>query len=136
SKKRRATKPKVRLGLPDLDQSKEAVIGSLRSPESQRGYRVLRGDLPNVLSFRQTSQVSPRHLRSMRTSANFLCKKSCVISPVRKPFDISASEQKLTEKFLTQRSSKPQSCPPDPSIRAFSDPILSRLNIRLQQVNA
>jgi len=27
------------LGLPDLDQSKAAVIGSLRSPESQRGYR-------------------------------------------------------------------------------------------------
>src|SRR6187431_2880141 len=39
SKKRRPTKPKVRLGLPDLDQSKAAVIGSLRSPESQRGYR-------------------------------------------------------------------------------------------------
>jgi site-specific recombinase XerD len=39
SKKRRATEPKVRLGLPDLDQSKAAVIGSLRSPESQRGYR-------------------------------------------------------------------------------------------------
>jgi hypothetical protein len=31
--------PKTRLGLPDLDQSKAAVIGSLRSPESQRGYR-------------------------------------------------------------------------------------------------
>src|SRR5436190_8764878 len=28
-----------RLGLPDLDQSKASVIGSLRSPESQRGYR-------------------------------------------------------------------------------------------------
>jgi site-specific recombinase XerD len=26
------------LGLPDLDDSKAAVIGSLRSPESQRGY--------------------------------------------------------------------------------------------------
>jgi site-specific recombinase XerD len=26
------------LGLPDLDQSKASVIGSLRSPESQRGY--------------------------------------------------------------------------------------------------
>ena len=32
-------RPKTRLGLPDLDQSKAAVIGSLRSPESQRGYR-------------------------------------------------------------------------------------------------
>jgi len=39
SKKRTARRPKARLGLPDLDQSKEAVIGSLRSPESQRGYR-------------------------------------------------------------------------------------------------
>ena len=37
--KRRGGKPKARLGLPDLDQSKAAVIGSLRSPESQRGYR-------------------------------------------------------------------------------------------------
>ena len=32
-------KAKTKLGLPDLDQSKTAVIGSLRSPESQRGYR-------------------------------------------------------------------------------------------------
>jgi hypothetical protein len=38
SKQQRARKPKTRLGLPDLDQSKAAVIGSLRSPESQRGY--------------------------------------------------------------------------------------------------
>jgi site-specific recombinase XerD len=38
-KSRRRGKPKARLGLPDLDQSKAAVIGSLRSPESQRGYR-------------------------------------------------------------------------------------------------
>src|SRR2546421_5660247 len=30
---------KLRLGLPDLDQSKSVVLGSLRSPESQRGYR-------------------------------------------------------------------------------------------------
>jgi len=37
--KRRGGKPKARLGLPDLDQSKAAVISSLRSPESQRGYR-------------------------------------------------------------------------------------------------
>src|SRR5215471_11488938 len=38
-KPKRAGKPKTRLGLPDLDQSKAAVLGSLRSPESQRGYR-------------------------------------------------------------------------------------------------
>src|SRR5262249_11677965 len=37
SKKR--THPKIKLGLPDLDQAKAAVLGSLRSSESQRGYR-------------------------------------------------------------------------------------------------
>ena len=39
SQKRKITRPKLRLGLPDLDQSKAAVLRSLRSPESQRGYR-------------------------------------------------------------------------------------------------
>jgi len=28
----------ISLGLPDLDQAKASVLGSLRSPESQRGY--------------------------------------------------------------------------------------------------
>src|SRR5262245_31766297 len=37
--KRKFSRPKTKLGLPDLDQSKAAVIGSLRSPESQHGYR-------------------------------------------------------------------------------------------------
>src|SRR5947199_10015180 len=37
--RRKIGRPKTRLGLPDLDQSKAAVIGSLRSPESNRGYR-------------------------------------------------------------------------------------------------
>jgi len=39
TKSRKLRRPKTRLGLPDLDQSRAAVIGSLRSPESQRGYR-------------------------------------------------------------------------------------------------
>jgi hypothetical protein len=38
-KSRKIRRPKTRLGLPDLDQSWAAVIGSLRSSESQRGYR-------------------------------------------------------------------------------------------------
>src|SRR2546427_239198 len=38
-KKQKGRRPKTRLGLPDLDQAKAAVIDSLRSPESQRGYR-------------------------------------------------------------------------------------------------
>jgi len=32
-------RPKMKLGLPDLDQSRSVVLNSLRSPESQRGYR-------------------------------------------------------------------------------------------------
>ena len=36
---RKRHRPKTKLGLPDLDQAKAAVLGSLRSPESQRGYR-------------------------------------------------------------------------------------------------
>jgi len=32
-------RPKTRLGLPDLDHSKSAILDSLRSPESKRGYR-------------------------------------------------------------------------------------------------
>jgi hypothetical protein len=32
-------RPKTKLGLPDLDHSKAAVLDSLRSPESKRGYR-------------------------------------------------------------------------------------------------
>jgi hypothetical protein len=34
----RAKRPKTKLGLPDLDHSKSAVLNSLRSPESKRGY--------------------------------------------------------------------------------------------------
>jgi hypothetical protein len=30
--------PKTKLGLPDLEHSKAAVLNSLRSPESKRGY--------------------------------------------------------------------------------------------------
>jgi integrase len=32
-------RPKTKLGFPDLDHSKSAVLDSLRSPESKRGYR-------------------------------------------------------------------------------------------------
>ena len=35
----KAKRPKVKLGLPDLDHSKAAVPDSLGSPESKRGYR-------------------------------------------------------------------------------------------------
>src|SRR5262249_39074940 len=32
-------RPKTKLALPNLDHSKSAVLNSLRSPESKRGYR-------------------------------------------------------------------------------------------------
>jgi hypothetical protein len=32
-------RPKAKLGLPDLDHSRSAVLDSLRSPDSKRGYR-------------------------------------------------------------------------------------------------
>jgi hypothetical protein len=31
--------PKTKLGLPDLDQAKAAVLGGLHSPQFQRGYQ-------------------------------------------------------------------------------------------------
>jgi hypothetical protein len=34
----KAKRPQTKLGLPDLDHSKSAVLNSLRSPESKRGY--------------------------------------------------------------------------------------------------
>ncbi len=37
--RRKATRPKSKLGLPDLEHAKSAVLVSLRSPESQRSYR-------------------------------------------------------------------------------------------------
>jgi len=39
STKRKLARPKSKLGLPDLEQAKSAVLCSLRSPESQRSYR-------------------------------------------------------------------------------------------------
>ena len=39
AKRHRANRPKTKLGLPDLEHAKAAVLVSLRSPESQRSYR-------------------------------------------------------------------------------------------------
>ena len=38
-KRRKAIRAKSKLGLPDLEQAKSAVLVSLRSPESQRVHR-------------------------------------------------------------------------------------------------
>jgi hypothetical protein len=38
-KSSKTKRPKTKLGLPDLDHSKSAVLDSLLSPESKRGYR-------------------------------------------------------------------------------------------------
>jgi len=39
TKPRKFARVKAKLGLPDLEQAKSAVLASLRSPESQRSYR-------------------------------------------------------------------------------------------------
>ena len=39
SKRRKLARRKTKLGLPDLDHAKAAVLASLHSPESQRSYR-------------------------------------------------------------------------------------------------
>jgi len=39
AKRRKITRLKTKLGLPDLEQAKSAVLASLRSPGSQRSYR-------------------------------------------------------------------------------------------------
>jgi hypothetical protein len=36
---KKSNRPKVKLGLPDLQHAKAAVLVSLRSPESERSYR-------------------------------------------------------------------------------------------------
>jgi hypothetical protein len=38
-KRRKIIHAKRKLGLPDLEQAKSAVLASLRSPESRRSYR-------------------------------------------------------------------------------------------------
>jgi site-specific recombinase XerD len=38
-KSSKVKRPKTRLGIPDLDHSKSAVLDSLHSPDSKRGYR-------------------------------------------------------------------------------------------------
>jgi hypothetical protein len=39
AKRRKANRQRAKLGLPDLEHAKAAVLVSLRSPESQRSYR-------------------------------------------------------------------------------------------------
>jgi len=39
AKRSKSNRPKTKLGLPDLEHAKSAVLVSLRSPESQRSYR-------------------------------------------------------------------------------------------------
>ena len=76
-RKIRTKKPKrhkTKLGLPDLEHVKSAVLVSLRSPESQRSYRrsiedVVAGIARN-LGFRLTKQWSP--------ATGFISKTSCL----------------------------------------------------------
>jgi hypothetical protein len=63
SKKRKLARWKTKLGLPDLDHAKAAVLASLRSPESQRSYRhaitSLLDGIVQSLACPSTRQLSP-----------------------------------------------------------------------------
>src|SRR5215469_17743768 len=50
-------RPKTKLGLPDLDHSKSAVLDSLRSPESKRGYRHAIDEIYSVVLLRAAPVV-------------------------------------------------------------------------------
>jgi len=87
--KRRGGKPKARLGLPDLDQSKAAVIGSLRSPESQRGYRQAIDEFIDWycseprLSFNRTVVLRYRiHLESRNLAAGTINVRLAAVRPL------------------------------------------------------
>ena len=53
-KARRQNRQKIKLGLPDLEHVKSAVLVSLRSPESQRSYRRSIDDFVCWYSFNKT----------------------------------------------------------------------------------
>lgn len=55
-KRRKANRAKSKLGLPDLEQAKSAVLASLRSPESQRSYRRIIEDF--VYCYRSEPRLS------------------------------------------------------------------------------
>lgn len=48
-------RPKSKLGLPDLDRSKTAILDSLRSPESKRGSRHALDEFYSAVLFRATT---------------------------------------------------------------------------------
>jgi hypothetical protein len=76
-RKVRTKKPnrhKTKLGLPDLEHVKSAVLVSLRSPESQRSYRapskISSPGIARNLGFRSTKQWS--------AATGFISKTSCL----------------------------------------------------------
>jgi hypothetical protein len=64
-------RPKTKLGLPDLDHSKSAVLNSLRSPESKRGYR-------HAI---ETARLRSRRFCPLEWTFTFGAIKSACISP-------------------------------------------------------
>ena len=55
--KRKPFRPKTKLGLPDLEQAKAAVVGSLPSPGSQREYRRCHRRICRLVLLRAASVV-------------------------------------------------------------------------------
>ena len=70
TKGKKTRRPKMKHGLPDPDQAKSAVLNSLRSPKSQRGYRHSIDEFHRLVLFRAARlfQQNRRHTLSNAVS--------------------------------------------------------------------
>ena len=106
----KSKRPKTKLGLPDVDHSKSAVLDSLRSPESKRGYRHA---IEILLSGCGRDYFVPRSMSRMsefsRNRSNMIRRPSGVRSKVRITAGL-LSRVKRRERIV-RRSSTQKSCP-------------------------
>jgi hypothetical protein len=54
----KSKRPKTKLGLPDIDHSRSAVLDSVSSPESKRGYRHAIDEFIQWYSFGQRNDAA------------------------------------------------------------------------------
>ena len=115
-KKRKTGKPKTRLGLPDLDQSKAAVIGSLRSLESQRGYRHAIDEFIEWycseprLSFNRTVVLRYRiYLESRNLAPGTINVRLAAVRRIKPP-TLVCSVQNSPPEFVALRASRNSEC--------------------------
>ncbi len=91
---KKVSRKKTRLRLPDLDQAKAAVLNSLGSPESQRGYQHAIDEFIGWycseprLSFNksvETATESTSRLANWHQEPSTSDSQRCAVSPTRRP---------------------------------------------------